>query len=176
MADNQANPALPNDNQIVNQINETRNIDAESSKPKLQKPTTAKENKEEKKILTETKVNKPSPPTSTFQAILTPYLRHPLEGVTRPAISTFVPSAHMMYYITHLMDVSLRRNTNFRKLHDDWYPLISRLYFGMIFIIQTLRAQNSVSKLPTAHRKFSTEFLRLSSRIISDPWPTSHSF
>lgn len=160
MSNSKTKAPLPTDEQITDQIIETRNIDAETSKPKLQKPSTYKDNKEEKKALLKTKMNKPTPSTSTFQIILTPYLRYPLEGVTRPVISTYVPDAHMMYYIIHLMDVTLRRNTNFRKLHDDWYPLISRIYFGIIFIIQTLRAENSITKLSIAHRKFLTEFLK----------------
>lgn len=145
---------------ITADIEKTRNLDAETTKQRLSKPSTSKENKLEEKKLQKQKQQKPVPPKASFQLILTPYLRTPLEGIPRPTVSFYTPNAHMMYYLVHIMDETIRRNTNFRKQQDDWFPLISRIYFGVIFIIQSLRAQNAVSKLPTIQRNFLNKFLK----------------
>lgn len=148
---------------IDEQIDATRNVDAETAKPRLPparpspEPSTSKE--EQKPHKSKNKAVKPTAPTSELHPILLPFMRYPLQGKTRPEVSTFIPSPYMMYYIVHLMDDVIRKNTYFRRQQDAWHPFVSRLYFGIIFMIQTLRAQVKSSKAPPAHVRFLKKFL-----------------
>lgn len=154
------------DIKIASEIKTTRDLDGETSKPRLTRPLDdpntpqSKEPQNEKKLVKPRTPIKPEIPKATFQLILTPYLRTPLEGAIRPTVSTYVPSAHMMYYIIHLMDEIIRRNTYFRRQQDDWFPFISRLYFGILFIIQTLRAQNATTRITPKQKTFLQQFLK----------------
>lgn len=161
-----SNPSDIKDNldslKIASEITNVRDLDGETSKPRLKNSYPigdSHSSKADHKTHNKAR-SKPDIPQSTFQVILTPYLRSSLEGIIRADISTYVPSPHMMYYITHLMDEIIRRNTYFRRQQDDWFPLISRLYFGIVFIVQTLRAQNTTSRLSTDQKQFLYRFLK----------------
>lgn len=70
-----------------------------------------------------------------------PALRYPMSGIAEPRISTFVPCAFQMYYIIHIMDDIMRKSFYFLRREDAWHPFISRIFFGILFIIQTLRCE-----------------------------------
>jgi len=154
----------PSVKEIVKQIEDTRNLDAETSKPRLQKAKTPSDTKTtedpKKENANKSKSVPPEPQKSELQMILLPYLRYPVTGVPISVISKFVPSAFNMYYIIHLMDDVIRKNGYFKRQQDAWHPFVSRLYFGIIFIIQTVRAEISAGVASKARKNFYTKFAR----------------
>lgn len=143
------------DIQISEQIDKTRNVDAETEKPRLASDSTG----EKKKHKTKASMAKPNAPPSESHHILKPFNDTTMSGKRQDKISTFVPSAYMMYYTVHLMDDTIRKNSYFKKLQDAWHPFVSRIYFGILFYIQTLRAQLSLDTIDFTSRNFLKKFL-----------------
>ncbi|CAH1171203.1 unnamed protein product [Phaedon cochleariae] len=141
---------------IETQINNVRDLDSETSRPRIEKSRPL----ETKGKIEHKPKSKPAKESSSLSTILKPYLRTPLTGNPFQEISTFFPSAYNMYYIVHIMDDILRKNIYFRRQEDAWHPFISRLYFGIVFYIQTLRAELKSGIISPAHRRFLTKFLR----------------
>ena len=116
--------ALMDEKKIEEQINKTRDLDSETSKPRIQEKMKAK--KEEKKKESDngkdqspnkddknTKI--PKTPQAEMQMVLTPFMRFPLTGVIRSDTSAFYPTPYNMYYIILLMDDVIRKNTYFKR-------------------------------------------------------------
>ncbi|KAK4882299.1 hypothetical protein RN001_005618 [Aquatica leii] len=143
---------------IDQQIDIVRNVDAETHKPRLQ-PSVKKDDQKPPNRDHKSK-HKPGPPQISISSILLPYLRTPLTGIPEPITSTFVPCAYSMYDIVHIMDDIMRKNSYFRRQEDAWHPLISRLYFGILFHIQILRSELSTGIISPKNRRFLTSFLR----------------
>lgn len=141
-----------NPDEIDRQIDKVRNLDLETSKPRL---TSHKPEKTVKKTENPKQVS-----ASTLFAILTPYLRNPGTGKNEPETSSYTPCAYHMYYIVHLMDDLMRKSFYFKRQEDAWHPLISRLYFGILFYIQTLRAELIAGTITPSHKRFLIKFLR----------------
>ncbi|KAK9877287.1 hypothetical protein WA026_017679 [Henosepilachna vigintioctopunctata] len=57
------------------------------------------------------------------------------------------------------MDLLLSSNLYFLELADKWHPFISRLYFGIIFLLQTVRAQTSINVGSRNNKRFIQELL-----------------
>jgi hypothetical protein len=66
----------------------------------------------------------------------------------------------MMYYIVHLLNDQLVDNFYFKRNCNEYHPYILRLYFGIIFIIQSLRAMKEVGTLDSHQDEFLTRFLQ----------------
>lgn len=143
------------DSQISEQIDKIRDVDAETEKPKLETGSTD----DKKKHKTKASMAKPKAPPSESHHILKPFNDTTMSGKRQDTISTFVPSAYMMYYTVHLMDDTIRKNSYFKKLQDAWHPFISRIYFGILFYVQTLRAQLSMDTIDFTSRNFLKKFL-----------------
>jgi hypothetical protein len=74
-----------------------------------------------------------------------------------PEVSTFVPSARMMYFVLHEMDQLLMQNRYWGSKLPRWCPLHDRLYYGILFYIQTFRCMRASGILPgTLHRFLNT--------------------
>lgn len=65
-----------------------------------------------------------------------------------------------MYAIVHHMDDIMRKNTYFKRQQDAWHPLISRLYFGIIFYLQTVKSEVSVGIASHLRKSFYLAFIR----------------
>ncbi|KAJ0640308.1 hypothetical protein HanOQP8_Chr16g0609941 [Helianthus annuus] len=65
----------------------------------------------------------------------------------------------MMDYVLHLVNRSLVDNFYFKRRFPDYHPYILRLYYGIIFWIQCLRAEHSVSALRSHDHQFLFRFL-----------------
>lgn len=138
---------------IPDQIMKTRDLDSETSKPKLKTF-----NKKSSTPPSPKKVKPPKTGTSEHHLALTPYLRYPMTGLPKSELSKFVPSAFRMYYIVHIMDDSIRKNSYFKRQQDAWHPFISRLYFGILFMIQTIRAEISTGTASIKKKNFYKKF------------------
>ncbi|KAK9880333.1 hypothetical protein WA026_010218 [Henosepilachna vigintioctopunctata] len=107
---------------ILEQIEKVRDLDSETSKPKLH----TKPDKTVKKTI----IKAPSVSTSLY-AILTPYLRTPVTGKSEPR-NTLPPPITCTIL----------------------------LYFGILFIVQTLRSELKAGTITPRHKRFVLKFLR----------------
>jgi len=82
-----------------------------------------------------------------------------LATVERYDRSTYVPSAHMLFTTIQELDLPLLTLRQFSSELLRWTPLHTRLYYGILFYIQTLRAMNTVSLLSSTNSVFLREFL-----------------
>jgi hypothetical protein len=92
------------------------------------------------------------------QTILKAVADIPLLVRPYPEVSTFVPSAHMMYYVLHVMDTSLISIKHWSSQLPRWNPLPSRAYYGILFYIQTLRCMKAAGILPGDLMRFLNTF------------------
>jgi hypothetical protein len=100
----------------------------------------------------------PSMPTSASD-MLSAYLGTKILYASRKKLSHYWPSAIMMYHIIHLMNSLLVDNFYFKRHCPDYHPYILRLYFGILFYIQTLRAGQTVNALDAEQHEYLTRFL-----------------
>jgi len=153
----EANPALPPEN--LDPLGQ-RDVDAESSKPKLEtadgksKPP-AKVNPPQQKT---GKVTIKSPSGATD--ILLDFSRLQLTQSIHLEKSSFIPCCLQMYRILHSMDSLIAQNQNLLKQTRLWHPLISRLYHGLLFLIQTLRCMDYAKITNHAQKRFLHQFLK----------------
>jgi len=139
-------------------VNLPRNVDAESAKPRVQQqfaPVAKKEPEEEFRVVRKSKAKF----ETTSSDMFLPFMRNPLINTIEPTYSYVVPSSFMMFYIIHEMDILMAQNYYFNRSTNLWHPYVTRLYFGILFIIQTLRAMNKIGTLPSVSKLFLTQFL-----------------
>jgi hypothetical protein len=74
-------------------------------------------------------------------------------------VSTFLPSAHRLYAILHELDMLQIQNRYFRQAIPSFIPTQSRIYMGILFIVQTFRAMNHAGILSFRDKQFLTTFL-----------------
>jgi hypothetical protein len=78
---------------------------------------------------------------------------------SRKKANTFYPCAYMMYYITHEMNILLCEHFYFKRDAPNYHPLLLRAYVGIVFIIQSLRAQHAANTLYGDQFEFLEKFL-----------------
>ncbi|KFK39178.1 hypothetical protein AALP_AA3G210400 [Arabis alpina] len=69
-------------------------------------------------------------------------------------LSYYYPSCHMMDYIVHSMNTTLCDSFYFKRATPNYHPYILRLYCGVLFWIQCLRAGNDVNVLTNVQHEF----------------------
>nr|BBA66578.1 capsid protein [Pear alphapartitivirus] len=74
--------------------------------------------------------------------MLRPYVGLKINYRSRKTQSSYAPSALMMDYIVHQINSLLVDNFYFRRACPDYHPYVIRLYYGVLFWIQCLRAGN----------------------------------
>lgn len=137
-----------------------RDVDSESTIPKLEsqsKPTSAAL---PSKPAPKTIADGP-PPSRALDAsdFLFPFLTTRITHPNRKRLSTYIPCSHFMFYIIHHLNDLLIDNFYFKRSCPEYHPYILRLYFGILFYIQTLRAMNDVGLLNSTRYEFLTRFL-----------------
>jgi hypothetical protein len=78
---------------------------------------------------------------------------------SRKKVNSFFPTAYMMYYIIHEMNVLLCEHFYFKRDAPNYHPLLLRIYFGIVFMIQSLRAQHAANALYGDQFDFLEKFL-----------------
>lgn len=175
-AEKPAPESKPQEDNIKEAIDKLRDVDKESDKPKKHAPPEPKPTKAPSPKPTPGSSKTDVPKSETTGTIM-PYLRSDMRGISNPRTSTYVPSAYMMYYIVHLMDNIMRKNYYFRRSQDAWHPLISRIYFGILFIIQTIRAEISCGIASSKKIQFYSRFARdYSPETLFVPGPLVNTF
>jgi hypothetical protein len=73
-------------------------------------------------------------------------------------VSTFLPSAHRLYAIQHELDSLNVQNRYFRQAIPSFLPTHTRVYIGILFIIQTFRAMDHAGILGFREKQFLAAF------------------
>nr|QOI17273.1 capsid [Picoa juniperi partitivirus 4] len=72
--------------------------------------------------------------------------------------NAYIPSSHSLMRVVDEMDQQMRTTKRFTDNNPIWHPIISQTYFGLIFIIQTMRSQQANGLLPIVETEFLTWF------------------
>lgn len=72
---------------------------------------------------------------------------HTMTSLVHHETANFTPSAHAMYMVLAQMDKTMSTTKRWLDNSFGWIPSYSRLYYGVLFIIQTLRAQRDAGTL-----------------------------
>jgi hypothetical protein len=72
--------------------------------------------------------------------------------------SQFLPSAFRMYAILHELDTLQIQNRYFRQAIPSFLPTHSRIYVGILFLVQTLRAMDHAGILAFREKQFLATF------------------
>lgn len=72
---------------------------------------------------------------------------HSMTSLVHHEVCCYTPSAHSMYYVLSQMDKTMSTTKRWLDNSFGWIPSYSRLYYGVLFIIQTLRAQRDAGTL-----------------------------
>ncbi|KAL9151719.1 hypothetical protein ABFS82_11G070400 [Erythranthe guttata] len=92
--------------------------------------------------------------------MLRPYAGlHIITSASKKKPSTYRPSSLMMDYIIHQTNDLLVDHPHFRRSSPDYHPYILRLYYGILFWIQCLRAAAAVQALNSDQHQTLTRFL-----------------
>jgi hypothetical protein len=103
--------------------------------------------------------SKPTPDSIVASDFLYGFKHFSIQYPPRRKVNTFIPSAYMMYYIVHEMNVLLCEHFYFKREAPNYHPLLLRIYFGIVFIVQGLRAQHAASALFGDQFEFLDKFL-----------------
>lgn len=138
-----------------------KDLDTEPPKPKVVstpvESAAPEPAKEMKKSAADASTSKPSPPVASD--MLEPYLSTKILYASRKKVSGYLPCALMMFHIVHLLNALLVDNFYFKRYAPDYHPYILRLYFGILFWIQVLRAGHDAKTLDAEAHEFLTRFL-----------------
>lgn len=83
----------------------------------------------------------------TASDILKPYIGLKVNYGAKTRISTYPPSSLLMDFLVHHVNNVLVDSFYFRRASPDYHPYILRLYFGVLFWIQSMRAMKHARTL-----------------------------
>lgn len=92
--------------------------------------------------------------------MLPPFIGLHISYAPRKRTSTYTPSARMMDYVVHLINSSLCDSHYFQRECPQYHPYILRLYYGVLFWVQCLRAAHDARALEPDQHQFLLRFLR----------------
>nr|WAB00198.1 R3P [Fusarium pseudograminearum mycovirus] len=99
-------------------------------------------------------------PTEVASDILAPFIGIRVSYASKKRLSSYWPSSKMMFFIVHLINSRLVDHFYFKRYCPDFHPYIFRLYCGILFYIQSLRASADVKSLPDDQHQFMIRFLQ----------------
>jgi hypothetical protein len=70
-----------------------------------------------------------------------------MTSIIHHGTATFTPNSHAMYVTLAQMDKTMSTTKRWLDNSFGWIPAYSRLYYGVLFVIQTLRAQRDAGTL-----------------------------
>lgn len=145
-------------------VNTVRNVDAESSRPKL----TARPKVEETAEHTQDKdkpisvaAARPRATEADASLFLTKFMRINITRAPVYQVSTYIPSSRLMFYILHNCNLEAVDNFYLNRAIPGFHPLFMRYYFSVLYFIQTLRAMHICGLGDINQRDFRREFLEL---------------
>jgi len=135
---------------ILSELDVSENEDQSRPVPKTksQKGTT-RNKKKEKKVAAD--AGSSIPP---YMMMLTSLNFYSLNEIEYVGISTFTPSCWSMYSVLDAMHDLVGDNTSLRRFCPYYHVALSNIYYGIIWIIQILRANQVASNLSQADFQF----------------------
>nr|BDV50551.1 MAG: coat protein [Flammulina alphapartitivirus 1] len=93
-------------------------------------------------------------------------------------VNVFVPNAVIMFLIVHQINNILADKFYFLRTSPDYHPILVRIYFGVLFVVQTLRAMHAANILTGQNQyDFLMRFLdAFPPETLSIPAPLLHVF
>lgn len=141
-------------------VQPSRDIDAESGRPRVKQVTAP--------ITTKLRVPEPDTrPVSQTHDVTEADASTMLETVmrvwiVRPSrfkVSTYPPSSLRMYFILNCMNIVIMNNFYAKRSMPALHPLPVRIYFGILWIIQTLRCMKFANRIDQDQSDFIVRFL-----------------
>jgi hypothetical protein len=71
----------------------------------------------------------------------------PFASVFQPGTSTFIPSSNVLFYMIYIMDPVMAQTHRWTQSAVSWHPVISRIYFTVLFYVQILRCMEAADVL-----------------------------
>lgn len=141
-------------------VQPARDIDAESGRPRVAQttiPASTKRSEPDRSAHEEAKTRNVDEATAStmLETVMRVYLIRP----SRFKVSTFIPSSRRMYTILHSMNQVIMNNFYARRSMPALHPLPVRIYFGILFYIQTLRCMYAVNRIDSDQADFINRFL-----------------
>nr|QRG29207.1 putative CP [Panax cryptic virus 4] len=96
---------------------------------------------------------------SSASDMLRPYVGLKINYKAKKIPSSYSPSSLMMDYIVHHINSLLVDNFYFRRACPDYHPYVIRLYYGILFWIQCLRAASHARGIDIEAHQTLTSFL-----------------
>lgn len=138
-----------------------RDVDAESARPRLQS---------EKKIVDapadEQRPDRPAEFVTKTEFkfentadALYPFRHFKILRQNKKALSSFIPSALMLLYWVHEINVELSRSFDFKRNTPEFHPFVLNIYFSILFYVQILRCQDYLGKNSNSEHQFLVKFL-----------------
>lgn len=130
-----------------------RNLDAEAQ---ARLPYNQGKEKADKPHPSSDSNSEPTP--GTEQTMLLAVAQLKLTLAPRLIASTYVPNAHMMFTVLNDMDNLLMTNRYWSSKVTRWSPLHTRIYYGVLFFVQTFRCMITSGIAPPVIRRFMKDF------------------
>jgi hypothetical protein len=145
-------------------VNTVRNVDAESTRPKLTTRPKVEETAEtipasDQPITVATARSRSTEADASL--FLTKFMRISLTRAPIYEVSTYIPSSRLMFYILHCCNNEAVDNFYLNRAIPGFHPLFMRYYFSVLYFIQTLRAMHICGLGDINQRDFRREFLEL---------------
>lgn len=74
--------------------------------------------------------------------------------------SYFIPCAFHYYEVINYMDIAIKDNEKFHSLGFPFHPLLSWLYFGALFYLQSMKAMQASGSIDSDTQSFMSDFFK----------------
>lgn len=125
-------------------------------------------NKEKSDAASRTSEFQPEPDVETFThteddvvfetAMMRPASQHGMTTILQPRPSTYIPNSQMLYAMLQSCDLHMSNTKKWFDNAQGWNPLLSRLYIGVLHVVQTLRAMRSPRTISMDQLRFLNQF------------------
>nr|BCD56393.1 putative coat protein [Lichen partiti-like RNA virus sp.] len=141
-------------------VQPSRDIDLESGKPRVHQTVSPQTTKSKAPELSKETVSSTlSTEEADASAMLETVMRTWIVRPPRYKISTYTPCSTRMFYILNCMNTVLMNNFYARRSMPALHPLPVRIYFSILWIIQTLRCMKFVNRIDQDQSDFIVRFL-----------------
>nr|UTE99550.1 coat protein [Lichen partiti-like RNA virus sp.] len=141
-------------------VQPSRDIDAESGRPRVTQtvaPVTTKLpiTEPSAKLASETHSVTEADASAMLETVMRTWIIRP----TRYKVSTYTPSSLRMFHILNCMNTILMNNFYARRSMPALHPIPVRIYFGILWFIQTLRCMKFAHRIDQDQSDFIVRFL-----------------
>jgi len=152
-------------------ITAPRDVDSESARPRLEDVAA---NKKRSKTAPKSTISQTAPAATPVNDLRLAVQSSPLVMIQRPEPNWFLPSCAFLMHVVHIMNDKIIELRPFgdRGSVQTWCPFTSILYFSVLFIVQTLRAQELAGLITAEQLLFLQQFttvFKLESLCIPGP-------